>query len=218
MQGEADILFRENFSDLKNWETFYFSGKKKASEYVIRSDSNYTCLEMISHSSASGIIYQTRFDPSEYSILSWRWRVQNIISEANGKVKDSDDYPIRIFVMFDDDSAEISFWQSIKNAAAKIIYGIEPPESSLCFVWANIEYSEKYFNSPYSETVKIIPIEMGDKRVGHWITRQVNIASFYQEIFKRKCPSLASLAIMSDTDNTGSDVNASIDYIELRKE
>ena len=218
MQGEADILFREDFSDLENWEPFYFSGKKRATEYVIRSDSNTTYLEMISRSAASGIIYQGRFNPGEDSILTWRWRVQNVIPDADGKEKDSDDYPIRIFVMFDDDLADISFWQSIKNTAAKIMYGIEPPESSLCFVWANIEYSEKYFDSPYSETVKIIPIETGGKRVGHWITEQVNIASFYQEIYKRKCPPVASLAIMSDTDNTGSDVNASIDYIELRKE
>ena len=120
-------------------------------------------------------------------------------------------------VLFEDDNADLSFWQSLKNAAAKIIYGVDPPESSLCFVWSNIEYREKYFNSPYSKTVKIIPIERGDIRIGHWITCHVDITYYYQEIFKRKCPSTATLAIMSDTDNTRSHISASIDYIELRK-
>jgi len=60
MQEEANILFREDFSDLEHWETFYFSGKKKATEYTIRSDSNATYLEMISRSAASGIIFRER--------------------------------------------------------------------------------------------------------------------------------------------------------------
>jgi hypothetical protein len=49
--------------------------------------------------------------------LSWRWRIDILIADADEKSKSGDDYPIRIFVMFDDDSAETSFWTSIRNSA-----------------------------------------------------------------------------------------------------
>ena len=147
--------------------------------------------------------------------MTWRWRVENVISKADGKIKSGDDYAIRLFVMFDDDSVETSFWTSIRNSAIKLIYGTELPETSLCFVWANIKYDEKYFDNPYSETVKIIPMEMGDSRLKNWYIYDINIVALYKEIYNRSCPTSATLALMSDTDNTGSKTLALLDYITV---
>ena len=119
--------------------------------------------------------------------------------------------------MFDDDSVDTSFWTSIRNSAIKLVYGTYPPESSLCFVWANINYEEIFFDSPYSETVKIIPMEMGRMRLKEWCHYTVNIVSLFQEIFNRSCPTSAKIALMSDTDNTESNTLVYMDYIRVSK-
>ena len=212
-QDSASYVIYEEFSNIDNWEKFSFSGDRKATQYRIETDSSMSYLKMISQSSASGLIYKHHYNPNEYPILTWRWRVENVISKADGKIKSEDDYAIRLFVMFDDDSVETSFWTSIRNSAIKLIYGKELPETSLCFVWANIKYDEKYFDNPYSETVKIIPMEMGDSRLKNWYIYDINIVALYKEIYNRSCPTSATIALMSDTDNTGSKTLACLDYI-----
>jgi hypothetical protein len=214
-QDPASYIIKEEFSNLDNWENFSFSGNKEPTLYTLVNDSNISYLNIISNSSASGLIHKNKFDPTKFPVLSWRWRVDNLINDADGKTKSGDDYTIRIFVLFDDDSAETSFWTSIRNSTIKLLYGTEPPESSLCFVWSNMTYNEKYFDSPYSETVKIIPVEMGETRLQQWHSYDINIGDLYREIFGRSCPSSAKLAIMSDTDNTESNSVAGLDYIRI---
>jgi hypothetical protein len=215
LQEDTSTIINEKFSDLENWETFSFSGSKNPTGYIINKASMMDYLKIISKTSASGLIYKDHYNPNEYPILTWRWRVESVISEADGKNKTEDDYAIRLFVMFDDDSIGTSFWTSIRNSAIKLMYGTEPPETSLCFVWANIHYDEKYFDSPYSETVKILPMEMGKERLNYWYSYNVNIATLYREVFNRSCPTSAKLALMGDTDNTESQTLAYVDYIKV---
>jgi len=217
-KGNSSSFINEDFSNLENWAEFSFSGNKNPTEYITQTDSPTTYLKIVSQNSASGLIYKEHYNPNEYPILTWRWRVDNLITEVDGKVKSGDDYAIRIFVMFDDDSVETSFWTSLQNSAIKLIYGTEPPESSFCFVWANIDYVEKYFDNPYSESVKIIPMEMGGIKLLTWCDYKVNIVLLFQEIFNRSCPKSAKIALMSDTDNTESKTVAYIDYIKVCKD
>jgi hypothetical protein len=217
-QDSSLNIIQEDFANLENWEEFSFSGNKNPTEYIVQKDSSNIYLKIISQNSASGLIYKDDYNPNEYPILTWRWRADNILTGADGKVKSGDDYAIRIFVMFDDDSVETSFWTSIRNSTIKLLYGTKPPESSFCFVWTNIEYDEKYFESPYSETVKIIPMEMGDDRLKKWCNYKVNIVTLFKEIFERSCPNSAKIALMSDTDNTESNTVATIDYISVSKD
>ena len=216
-QDSSLSIIQEEFSNLENWDEFSFSGSKNPTEYIVQKDSSATYLKIISQNSASGLIYIEDFNPNEYPILTWRWRIDNVINEADGKSKSGDDYAIRVFVMFDDDSVETSIWTSIRNSTIKLLYGTKPPGSSFCFVWTNIEYDEKYFDNPYSETVKIIPMEMGGGRLKEWCHYTVNIVSLFQEIFNRSCPTSAKIALMSDTDNTESNTLAYMDYIRVSK-
>lgn len=90
-QNNTYYVIEEEFNDLKNWENFSFSGNKNPTYYAIIEDSINTYLKIVSQSSASGIIHATAFDPNQYPVLRWRWKIKNIIPDADGKTKSGDD-------------------------------------------------------------------------------------------------------------------------------
>ncbi len=211
------IVIFEPFDNLHNWESFEFSGKTKSTDYQIILNDTLSYLQAISRSSASGLIHKTRFNAREYPKLQWRWQIEHAECDVDGREKSGDDYPLRIFVLFDDDSADFSFWESVSNSAIRLFYGFEVPGSSLCFVWTNLIYDEKYFNNPHSDRVKIIPLTTEKDSGVKWVTHRIRIDSVFQHIYNRACPEKAALAIMSDTDNTGGSAIANLDFISVGK-
>ena len=124
------VFFYDSFENLNNWDSFQFSFGKKPTDYKITSVENENCLQIKSDSSASGLVCKYNFNPTQYPLLKWIWKVSNIIPNANGKIKEGDDYPVRIFVMFEKDSTEISLWEKIQDTAIKLISGYD--QSLLC--------------------------------------------------------------------------------------
>jgi len=108
-----------------------------------------------SRASASGQIGIWRFNPNHYPRIRWRWKIFRCISGAHGRNKETDDYAMRIFIMFRGNPEELSFWDKIRNSALNLFYGFDPPHSVLSYVWSNVMVQDSSYNSPYSNQVKI---------------------------------------------------------------
>ena len=61
----------------------------------------------------------------------------------------------------------------------------------------------------------MIILQTGDGEAGKWVEEQVNIIDDYQQAFGVLPPETASLAIMSDSDNTGEAAESYMDYIQV---
>jgi hypothetical protein len=61
----------------------------------------------------------------------------------------------------------------------------------------------------------MILLEKSDQNVGRWLQEEVNVIEHYQKAFGRLPPASASLAIMSDSDNTGQSAVSYIGFIEV---
>ena len=61
----------------------------------------------------------------------------------------------------------------------------------------------------------MVILQQGDSNSGKWIEQEVNIVEDYHKAFREDPPVTASIAIMSDSDNTGESAVAYIDYIEI---
>ena len=57
--------------------------------------------------------------------------------------------------------------------------------------------------------------EEGSGNVGKWVTEEVNLLNDYRMAFAQAPPATASLALMSDSDNTGESAIAGIDFVEV---
>jgi hypothetical protein len=214
---ETTVLFREDFNTLDNWKPFYFPKIKKHSTYAIEKNDGESYLHAESNASASAVVYKDSFNVRDYPRVRWRWKVDNIYQKADATTKAGDDFPLRIYVMFeyDPEKAGLGFGERVKYGFAKSLYGEYPPHSSLNYVWSSKEHPERIITNPYTDRAKDVLLRKGAALAGTWQEEEVNIIDDYEEAFGKKPPERARIAIMNDSDNTGEHSVSWVDYIEV---
>jgi hypothetical protein len=211
------VLFREDFNSLSTWEPLTFPKIKKHSTYTIVTDGGHSFLKAESHSSASAIVYRKTFNVYEYPLMSWRWKVDNVYKKGDPHKKSGDDYPIRIYVIFQYDPKQADFTEQLQYGIAKTLYGKYPPDSTLNYVWTGYQTDKRIITNPYTDRAKIIILENDRNKVGTWVEEKVNILDDYRTAFGKEPPATASIAIMNDSDDTGEMAVSYVDYIEVFK-
>jgi hypothetical protein len=213
--AEENVLFLESFHDLENWRPLFFPKIPKHTLYTVETEGDRHYLRLESHASASALVYQKAFNVYDYPHVRWRWKVDNVYKNWDGRTKRGDDYPIRVYILFKYDPDTAGFLEKVKYNAAKLIYGEYPPHSTLNYVWASKPFPERIITSPYTGQAKLILLEKGEDKVGKWVLEEVNIIDDYQKAFGEKPPVNASLAIMNDSDNTGESAVSYLEFIEV---
>lgn len=217
LSQEQNILFREDFSTLDNWAPFFFPKIKKHSVYTIEQENGNRRFKAESNASASAIVYKDPFNVYDWPKARWRWKVKNVYAKGDPSTKEGDDYPIRVYVMFEYDPDKAGFGERITYGLAKTLYGKYPPHSSLSYVWASKGEQERIITSPYTDRARMVLLEKGPAKAGTWVDEEVNIVEDYQKAFKTAPPARARIAIMNDSDNTGESSVSYMDYIEVFK-
>jgi len=184
------------------WESLTFRGIDET-RYSLVDYNGTTVVKAESNKASSGLIRRQEIDLAEYPILRWSWKTEQVFELGDVTSKDGDDYPVRIYIIFDYDSRNLSLWQRIKIRAAKAFYG-EVPSRAITYIWDTNAYEGMVVPNPYTNLVKMIVIESGESRVGRWLSYEVNVLEDYRDIYGEEPPAIAAVAIMTDTDDTGS--------------
>ncbi len=218
IHAAPNILIDEQFSSLAQWEPFTFPKIDNHSSYAVTIEDGVSCLVATTRNSASAILYKEQFNVYDYPEIAWRWKVSNVYKKGDSSRKDGDDYPVRLYILFQYDSETASFGKMLRYEAAKLLYGSYPPDSSLNYIWANKKQGPPYIPNPFTSRAMMFPVDRGSATVGSWSEHRRNIVKDYTIAFGKAPPSLAALAVMSDSDNTGESATAYIDYIRVSRE
>jgi hypothetical protein len=214
---ERQILFREDFSALDRWKPFLFPKIKSHSTYTIERSEDAHILRAESNASASAIMHMDTFNVHTYPKVKWRWKVKNIYAKADVRTKEGDDYPLRVYIMFEFDPKKAGVMDVITYGIAKSLYGQYPPHSSLSYVWASKDDPETFVVSPYTDKAMMVLLEKGAAKAGTWVDEEIDILSDYRKAFRKEPPVQARIAIMNDSDNTGESSVSWMEYIEVFK-
>ncbi len=220
--GGAAAEIEENFSTLDNWDAMEFPKIERHTKYSVMSspeaEAGGAVLKAQADASASGLIFESEFKVDETPYVEWRWKVEDTVAGGDARSKQGDDYALRIYIIFPYDPGEVSFGTKLKYNAAKLIYGEYPPLASLNYVWANRSWDAVMLPNAFTDRAIMFPVESGRDNVGQWRRYRVDIREDYRAAFGSAPPKTASLAVMSDTDNTGTVVTAYVDYIRVLSE
>jgi hypothetical protein len=216
--SDPNVLFRENFDSIAQWEPLTFPKIEAHTSYTLVKEGGNSILKAESRASASAIVYRRTFNIYDHPRIRWRWKVDQLSDWGDPREKARDDYPIRVYVMFSYDPAQASLGDRLIYGVARTIYGKYPPHSTLNYVWTGHDVPERIIVSPYTEKARIVLLEKGMERVGQWVEESVHVLDDYRKAFGKDPPAVAGLAIMSDTDNTGKSTAAYIGFIEVGKD
>jgi hypothetical protein len=214
---DHQTLFRESFANLDNWKPFYFPKIKSHSTYTIERTGSEHILRAESSASASAVVYKDVFDVNDHPRVKWRWKVKNVYAKGDVRSKEGDDYPIRVYIMFEYDPEKAGTLDRIKYSFAKSLYGEYPPHSSLSYIWSSKDDPETFVVSPYTDKAMMVLLEKGPIKIGTWADEEIDILADYQKAFGTKPPARARIAIMNDSDNTGESSVSYLEYIEVFK-
>ncbi|MDR8392932.1 DUF3047 domain-containing protein [Aliifodinibius sp. S!AR15-10] len=188
-------------------------------EYSKRQDKEgNTVIRAESKNAASGLIYKVDIDPSEYPVIEWRWRVDNIVEGGDVTKKSGDDYAARIYVTFDYDKANLGFTDWIKYMFIKTFTSYNIPLRAINYIWANDTEKSRIVPNPFTDWVQMVVVRNGSDKRRTWITETRNILEDYRKIWGEDPPRISGVAIMTDTDNTGGEAVAWYGDIVFKKE
>jgi len=184
------------------WEPLTFKKVKQHTTYSLIQEDDRVVVRAESRSSASGLIRKIRIDPAEYPVISWRWKITNLLEKGDVTQKEGDDYPARLYITFEYDPSDLSFLEKAKFEAIKLFYGEYPPVGALTYIWGSKAPEGTMVPNPYTDRVMMIVLESGKSRLNTWVTEERNIVEDYRKAFGKNPPIISGIAIMTDTDNT----------------
>jgi hypothetical protein len=86
------------------------------------------------------------------------------------------------------------------------------------YIWENRFAVDTVLANSFSAQVKLIVAGSGqDRRLGQWKTFRRNYADDYRRAFGNDPGKLVGIGIMTDTDNTGEQIEAYYGDIELKR-
>lgn len=207
--------FREEFNALDNWKPLTFPKIPRHSIYKIGKEGENNILVAEADRSASGIICKSVFNIYKTPVIKWKWKISNTFKAGDEKKKSGDDYALRVYAVFKYDPQKAGVFERAQYNALKLIYGEYPPQSTVNYIWANKKYPERILPNPYTARTRMVLLQKGPEHAGTWIEERVNALEDYRKAFGKEPPAEASLAVMSDADNTGEKATGYIDYIEV---
>jgi Protein of unknown function (DUF3047) len=202
----------------EGWTPWTFSRFKKETQYDLVDYQGRTVVRAAADASASGLIHRVRFDPREYPLVSWRWKVPALIEGADNTLAALEDSPVRVVVAFDGPVASLPPLERIAFTQFRALTGQTMPYATLMYIWENKQPRETLIASRHSSRVQMVVAESGQEQLGKWCEITRNVYEDYKRAFGTEPPPVKWIALMSDTDNTAGSSMAYYGDLEVRRD
>ncbi len=190
-----------NSDSLKSWEEKVFKGK---TVYQVLGSDDKRFLQSQSRDSSSGLYVKVNYDVTPGLELSWSWKAVAFPKKKEPlklSNRGEDDFAARLYVIF----PSSNFFKS----------------DVIEYLWDENIPAGHFESSPYSERVKLFVIRSGPAPTENdgWVSEKRDIYEDYRKLFgKEPKKALGALALMSDSDNTGTTSEACFGQLALTME
>ena len=190
------------------WKLVTVPKIQKHTRYSLVRDAETIVLRADADASMASVLHAVSFDPRQYPNIEWRWKITSVLRKADMTTKAGDDFPARLYVLFDYDIARLPFSQRVKFRLARSLYGGDIPLAALCYVWDGKSARDTSAWSVYTDRVRLIVVEGGAANAGRWVDMRRNVVEDFRAAFGEEPPPVSGIVIATDTDNTGESVSA----------
>ena len=200
--------------DTARWEPVLLPGKLRTAFKLETHDQRPAVLAH-AQSSASLLRQRLRVAPEQLGRLQFQWQVEQLIAQADMSDRDKEDAPARLILTFDGDRSRFSAKNALLSELTEALSGEPLPYATLMYVWSNTQPVDSVIVNPRTDRVRKWVVESGPAHVRQWRLYQRDVRADFEKAFGEPHGHLTAIAIMTDTDNTRSQVRAWFGEIRL---
>lgn len=189
------------------WQGYAFPGKR-ATEFVAQRLDGRDAMAVTSDNAVSMLRHTVRIEPAQLGRVQFSWKVPALIDAADMSVREVDDSPVRMVLAFDGDRSSFSGRNYRMNEMMKLLTGEEMPYATLMYVWCNVCELGSVIHGPRTDRIRKIAVEQGKQHLNQWRDYERDIRADYLKAYGEAPGALIGVALMTDTDNTQSQVKA----------
>jgi hypothetical protein len=197
------------------WSFYRLAPYKKNTAYRLENYQGKTVLSANSRRSASGLAVKLRPQPATDLWLEWEWKAVGSIPNADNAIRYTDDAPLRILVAFDGNKSKLPLKEQLTFEVAGMLSGREMPYATLMYIWAGNSPLDSVVANTFTSRVKMIAVDSGWQHTGQWRKHARDLTADYRIAFGEEPGDVIGVALLTDTDNTKSQVRALYGDIEL---
>jgi hypothetical protein len=146
--------------------------------------------------SRSSLFKDVEEKKKSYPILTWRWKISNVVRSAIETRKDRFDAAARVMVIFG------------KEKGIGIFGMGEPSGLKIEYIWANRQPKGHIFDHPGEKSCKVFVLESGESKAGQWVYEERNIQKDFKTAFGTEPEGVLAIGIQTDTDQSNEGVTA----------
>ena len=140
--------------------------------------------------------------------LMFSWKVDALPRDADLRDPQAEDAPVRIVLAFGGDRSLLSPRTHRLSELSRLLTGEELPYATLAYVWSANEPLETVVHNPRTDRIRKLVVETGDRSLGQWLRYERDVQADFVRAFGEMPGPLLAVALMTDTDNTSSQLQA----------
>lgn len=194
LMAQPASMLTLDVSDFRRWESRSFSGETR---YLPTPEDGETILTATAAGTASAFYREGKVDLQQTPCLHWRWRITATAPDTLAEqTRSGDDYAARVYVVR---SGGLRFWRA----------------KTINYVWsANQPVDTRWPNAYAGNNAQMWALDSGNTLANQWQWHSRDIQQDWQQAFGEPIAGLDGIAIMTDGDDSGSQLNAA--YATLR--
>ncbi len=186
------------------WKAQPLSKLKRDTAYTLEQEGGRTVLKAAADRSASFYASLLKDRGALPPVLSWRWKTDALVPGADNRDKKREDAPLRVILAFDGDKSTLPDEEQKRFRRAQKLFGKDLPYAVLMYIWTDHVPVGTVIPSAHTRQVKMIAVASGTAGLGAWQKVRRTVADDYRRAFGGSPGPLLGVAVMTDTDNTGS--------------
>jgi len=146
--------------------------------------------------SRSSLFRDVKEKEKKFPILSWGWKISNVVRSAIETKKDRFDAAAKVMVVFGEEGGfKLGRWG-------------DPVGLKIEYIWASHLPKGHVFDHPGEKFCKVFVLESGGEKAGQWTYEKRNIHKDFKTAFGKEAIALLAIGIQTDTDQSNEMVTA----------
>jgi hypothetical protein len=200
----------------KGWKTVTYFNVPPTSYRVVKYRGEYI-LKAEGIGTSSCLFREVKAELEDYPVISWRWKISNVIRQAIETRKDRYDSAARVIVVFETEPEALPTWYGIEYLLRRLISRNEPSGPRIEYIWGNRIEKERILDNPSLKHSKVIVLESGERKAKQWVREKRNLVKDFEAAFGTQPKGILALGIQTDSDQSNEGVTAYYGEIFLRR-